>query len=102
MARSSMIVALAAGLLIVLSTVSIIFRTYNPDLLVFPWQRDGQRELVDLAQNLSYNPKSSVQSDVATRYLLGVGKGDITGPVVEINFMGYADPNQLGLSLIHI
>lgn len=29
-------------------------------------------------------------------YLLGVGKADITGPVVEINMMGYADPKQLG------
>jgi len=32
-------------------------------------------------------------------YLIGVGKADITGPVVEINMMGYADPNQLGTGL---
>ena len=32
-------------------------------------------------------------------YLLGVGKGDITGPVVEINMMGYANPQQLGTGL---
>ncbi|KAK3301254.1 Neutral/alkaline nonlysosomal ceramidase [Chaetomium fimeti] len=32
-------------------------------------------------------------------YLLGVGKADITGPVVEINLMGYADPKQLGTGL---
>jgi neutral ceramidase len=32
-------------------------------------------------------------------YLIGVGKGDITGPVVEINMMGYADPNQKGTGL---
>lgn len=32
-------------------------------------------------------------------YLLGVGKGDITGPIVEINFMGYADPQQVGSGL---
>ncbi|KLU86348.1 hypothetical protein MAPG_05362 [Magnaporthiopsis poae ATCC 64411] len=35
----------------------------------------------------------------ADRFLLGVGKADITGPVVEINFMGYADPNQVGSGL---
>ncbi|KAF2675051.1 Neutral/alkaline nonlysosomal ceramidase [Microthyrium microscopicum] len=29
-------------------------------------------------------------------YLLGVGKGDITGPVVDLIFMGYADANQIG------
>ncbi|KAL8737775.1 MAG: hypothetical protein Q9181_001365 [Wetmoreana brouardii] len=32
-------------------------------------------------------------------YLLGVGRADITGPVVEINLMGYADPNQVGTGL---
>ncbi|CAI4220004.1 unnamed protein product [Parascedosporium putredinis] len=33
------------------------------------------------------------------KYLLGVGKGDITGPVVEINFAGYADTDQVGSGL---
>ncbi|KAJ9611100.1 hypothetical protein H2200_004283 [Cladophialophora chaetospira] len=32
-------------------------------------------------------------------YLLGVGKADITGPVVEINLMGYADTDQSGTGL---
>ncbi|KAK5238560.1 hypothetical protein LTR47_000303 [Exophiala xenobiotica] len=32
-------------------------------------------------------------------YLLGVGKADITGPVVEINMMGYADSDQSGTGL---
>jgi neutral ceramidase len=32
-------------------------------------------------------------------YLLGVGKADITGPVVEINMMGYADTKQVGTGL---
>lgn len=30
------------------------------------------------------------------KYLLGVGKADITGPVVEINFAGYANTDQIG------
>ncbi|ESZ90091.1 neutral ceramidase precursor [Sclerotinia borealis F-4128] len=29
-------------------------------------------------------------------YLIGVGKADITGPVVEVNFMGYASLPQVG------
>jgi neutral ceramidase len=33
------------------------------------------------------------------QYQLGVGKADITGPVVEINLMGYADPKQVGTGL---
>ncbi|CAK7204100.1 hypothetical protein SEUCBS139899_006853 [Sporothrix eucalyptigena] len=48
----------------------------------------------------------STQSTVATTtdsdsdlFLLGVGKADITGPVVEINLMGYADPKQVGSGL---
>lgn len=32
-------------------------------------------------------------------YLIGVGKADITGPVVEINFAGYANLNQTGSGL---
>lgn len=36
---------------------------------------------------------------LGTQYLLGVGKADITGPVVEINMMGYADPKQVGSGL---
>ncbi|KOS19834.1 Neutral ceramidase [Escovopsis weberi] len=33
------------------------------------------------------------------KYLIGVGKGDITGPVVEINFAGYANSDQTGTGL---
>ena len=47
--------------------------------------------------NRPYNEASS--SEHAALYLLGVGKADITGPVVEINMMGYADPNQVGSGL---
>ncbi|KAJ8119688.1 hypothetical protein O1611_g10552 [Lasiodiplodia mahajangana] len=48
--------------------------------------------------------KTSEQSWVSSgvegdEYLLGVGKADITGPCVEINLMGYADPNQIGTGL---
>ncbi|KAK3325828.1 Neutral/alkaline nonlysosomal ceramidase [Apodospora peruviana] len=46
-------------------------------------------------------PMTTWPSDghLGDRYLVGVGKADITGPVVEINFMGYADPKQLGTGL---
>jgi neutral ceramidase len=33
------------------------------------------------------------------KYLLGVGKADITGPPVEINFAGYADTSQVGTGI---
>lgn len=38
-------------------------------------------------------------SEKGSKYLLGVGKADITGPVVEINMMGYADDKQVGSGL---
>lgn len=34
-----------------------------------------------------------------TEYLIGVGKADITGPVVEIGFAGYANLDQKGTGL---
>ncbi|QRV98228.1 hypothetical protein RhiJN_26247 [Ceratobasidium sp. AG-Ba] len=36
---------------------------------------------------------------VAQQYLLGVGIGDVTGPVVETNMMGYADLSQTDTGL---
>jgi len=37
--------------------------------------------------------------DTGELFLIGTGKADITGPVVEINLMGYADPKQIGTGL---
>lgn len=45
-----------------------------------------------------HDDQTSFQTE-GDQYLLGVGKGDITGPVVEVNLMGYADPKQLGTGL---
>ena len=43
------------------------------------------------------NTSSNAEAD--GDYLLGLGKGDITGPVVEVNLMGYADTAQSGTGL---
>lgn len=45
------------------------------------------------------NGAADTDRAVKDGYLLGVGKGDITGPVVEINMMGYADTAQSGTGL---
>lgn len=37
--------------------------------------------------------------DAREKYLIGVGKADITGPVVELNFAGYANLDQKGTGL---
>lgn len=38
-------------------------------------------------------------ADDPSQYLIGVGKADITGPVVELNLMGYANSSQVGTGL---
>ncbi|KIW02643.1 hypothetical protein, variant [Verruconis gallopava] len=43
--------------------------------------------------------KPSGSSKHGGRFLIGVGKADITGPVVELNLMGYANTSQLGSGL---
>ncbi|KAK4157035.1 Neutral/alkaline nonlysosomal ceramidase [Chaetomidium leptoderma] len=41
-------------------------------------------------------PRAAAAGD---KYLIGVGKADITGPVVEVNFAGYANTEQIGSGL---
>lgn len=66
-------------------------------VLLTPWQSSGSTLLQSLTRNGA--SKSLHDNDDATTYLLGVGRADITGPVVEINMMGYADTSQSGTGL---
>ncbi|EXL69772.1 alkaline ceramidase [Fusarium oxysporum f. sp. conglutinans race 2 54008] len=45
------------------------------------------------------NDNTKRADDSGDVYLLGVGKADVTGPVVELNLMGYADLGQIGTGL---
>ena len=93
MPRSPLIVALAAGLVIVLSTINVFHHRFTPSRSDFSWIWSGSSLNRDgLQHNHLLNHQSSA-------YLLGVGKADITGPIVEINFMGYANTSQLGSGL---
>jgi len=48
----------------------------------------------------SQHPSAEIRAAPAgDKYLVGVGKADITGPVVELNFAGYADLSQSGTGL---
>lgn len=53
----------------------------------------------DLRFCLPWIGHDATDDRLGDQYLLGVGKGDITGPVVEVNMMGYADPKQVGTGL---
>ncbi|KAK7942777.1 Neutral ceramidase 2 [Apiospora aurea] len=60
----------------------------------------GQRHLK--ARQAADNIRSATETRAKAtgdKYLLGVGKADITGPVVEINFAGYASLPQVGSGL---
>ncbi|KAK5108333.1 hypothetical protein LTR62_008429 [Meristemomyces frigidus] len=104
MVRHPLIIPLTAGLIVLLSTLTILLR-YGPTLdiisiwqnqsngpLHFPSYHGGHKSSAPISDN-------STGSNGTSSHLLGVGKADITGPVVEINFMGYADPSQLGTGL---
>ncbi|ROV98109.1 hypothetical protein VPNG_08605 [Cytospora leucostoma] len=58
--------------------------------------RDAYTQVAGWLKNDSPIASTAPHGD---QYLLGVGKADITGPVVEVNLMGYADPKQLGTGL---
>lgn len=48
----------------------------------------------------SYTPLTKPRATPAgDKYLIGVGKADITGPATEINFAGYASLSQVGTGL---
>lgn len=60
-----------------------------------------------LAQRIEHHQRANPQSQsepradapLGDKYLIGVGKADVTGPVVEIGFGGYADTSQVGSGL---
>ncbi|KAF2718780.1 ceramidase like protein [Polychaeton citri CBS 116435] len=92
MAQPKLIAALSAAFFLICSC-AILFNGFNIGhgislSTVLPDQ-DAHRT----------DDQAHPSSDAASNLLLGVGKSDITGPVVEINFMGYADPAQLGTGL---
>ncbi|PVH80578.1 neutral/alkaline nonlysosomal ceramidase-like protein [Cadophora sp. DSE1049] len=60
------------------------------------WRDTGRSWRLDWGQHES---GESFEKGKGSQYLLGVGKADITGPVVEINMMGYADTKQVGSGL---
>ena len=97
MARFNIAATLGAAAFAILLIVQLVLRLDSPQLSFFkplkgpkssPWQ-NSTHEVPPLVADASEQ----------TEYLLGVGKADITGPVVEINLMGYADPNQVGTGL---
>ncbi|KAG5787283.1 hypothetical protein H9Q69_013643 [Fusarium xylarioides] len=72
-------------LLLYLSFTTFLFQTVS--CLAVPSSEDTS------------NDNTKRGDDSGDVYLLGVGKADVTGPVVELNLMGYADLGQIGTGL---
>jgi neutral ceramidase len=66
-------------------------------ILAFTWGFSQSSELWRLTS--CFRGRLETLTKDKELYLLGVGKADITGPVVEINMMGYANTKQLGTGL---
>jgi len=82
---------IGAALFFLLAVVTIVQRSGSTTVHAFETQRP--------LQDASGSRTKVAAEDLGDVYLLGLGRGDITGPVVEINFMGYADMNQVGTGL---
>ncbi|OAX81281.1 hypothetical protein ACJ72_04379 [Emergomyces africanus] len=87
MAGGGILAALLGSLACVLVILQLIL--FFEDTQPSPWY---------FSKTSGYSGRSK-QSDSDDVFLLGAGKADITGPVVELNFMGYADINQVGTGL---
>ncbi len=64
-----------------------------------PGRRDALGSSDKPKHEIPFSRAEDRQAKAGDKYLIGVGKADITGPVVEINFAGYADLAQTGTGL---
>ncbi|KAI5292447.1 hypothetical protein KEM52_006349 [Ascosphaera acerosa] len=81
--------AVAISLFALLGTLLSIVRGYDP--AITQWNAEVKRFVSDLTA------QKAERTDGI--YLAGAGKADITGPVVELNLMGYAMLEQIGTGL---
>ncbi|KAL8852247.1 MAG: hypothetical protein Q9221_002849 [Calogaya cf. arnoldii] len=101
MARSHLAAALAVACLGILVTLHLISQFGLPNVGFFHFQQSSP-EATASPNQIVFAPaavRPVETKDDESVYLLGAGKADITGPVVEINLMGYADPDQVGSGL---
>ncbi|KAL8928599.1 MAG: hypothetical protein Q9208_001833 [Pyrenodesmia sp. 3 TL-2023] len=100
MARSHIAAALGIASLGLLVAFHLISQLGLPNVGFFHFKYVPENRATSAVQEPLVRPSSQPDvSDNIPAYLLGVGKADITGPVVEINLMGYADPKQVGSGL---
>ncbi|GAM91017.1 hypothetical protein ANO11243_090640 [Dothideomycetidae sp. 11243] len=91
MARTHWMVAVTASCIALVATISLL-RFFSWTTSTYLISHDRPQIVLSNGPNKDAGP-SLIDGQ---SYLLGVGKADITGPVAEIEFMGYAEPDQLG------
>jgi neutral ceramidase len=99
MARSHFVVALGTALFTALLVSQLVINLGFPQVDFWHWRLD-QQEHHDIPQTHVFSEKQdNGTADAPSQYLVGAGKADITGPVVELNLMGYANSSQVGTGL---
>ncbi|KAF2020290.1 Neutral/alkaline nonlysosomal ceramidase [Aaosphaeria arxii CBS 175.79] len=99
MARSHIVVAIGAALVASLIICELVIQLGFPQVDFWHLRLDQDKHR-EFQQTHFYNGKQAgVNVDDPSQYLIGVGKADITGPVVELNLMGYANSSQIGTGL---
>ncbi|CAE7179605.1 Neutral ceramidase [Pyrenophora teres f. teres] len=98
MARSHIAVAFGAALVAILIFGQLVINLGFP--VVDSWHARLDQSYNGAQQDhfVSEKQGGGAGSDPSS-YLVGVGKADITGPVVELNMMGYANSSQIGSGL---
>lgn len=105
--RRSMIVAVAAVSFFILA-VFAVWQIGKPSFSVGSHSSTSSPAAdASAADNKAFNagskhdelPPLARSTPTGDKYLIGVGKADITGPVVELNFAGYASLAQTGTGL---
>ncbi|KAH7056057.1 neutral ceramidase precursor [Macrophomina phaseolina] len=101
MARIHIALALAAASLSLFLAFQLISVFGIPTVDYWHFKPAGTWNHAGEAQTHILELKEAAVEAAATgdTYLLGVGKADITGPVVELNLMGYANSSQIGTGL---
>ncbi|KNG51013.1 neutral ceramidase precursor [Stemphylium lycopersici] len=103
MARSHIAVALGAALIASLIIGQLVVNLGFPSVDFWHARLDqtynGAQQDSFFSEKQDGGAAAAAAAEDASSYLIGVGKADITGPVVELNLMGYANSSQTGTGL---
>ncbi|KAI7786068.1 neutral ceramidase [Diaporthe eres] len=93
------IFAIFSLLALLLLSISVLSSNQKPRYPAANFEELGHVDLDDPQEVKKLLTSKVRASAVGDQYLIGVGKADITGPVVEVEFAGYADLAQIGTGL---